>query len=136
MSNAIRVACIIDDDSMYVNLVKRIIEAKKLCQSLLVFENGKQALTYFEAILGSIDQESIPEIIFLDLNMPVMDGWEFLEKFITIKNKFGKIITLYIVSSSINPLDIKKARSINEVRDYLVKPVTIDELESIFTVVH
>lgn len=134
MGDKIEVACIIDDDTVYVNLVKRIIEAKHLCQNLLVFENGKEALSYFEAILCNMNEESIPEIIFLDLNMPVMDGWEFLEKFITIKNNFGKVITLYIVSSSINPLDIKKAKSINGIKDYLVKPVTIGELESIFSV--
>ena len=133
MGDKIEVACIIDDDTVYVNLVKRIIEAKHLCQNLLVFENGKEALNYFEAILCNINEESIPEIIFLDLNMPVMDGWEFLEKFISIKNKFGKVITLYIVSSSINPLDIKKAKSINGIKDYLIKPVTIGELESIFS---
>ncbi|WP_299435712.1 response regulator [uncultured Aquimarina sp.] len=133
MGDKIEVACIIDDDTVYVNLVKRIIEAKHLCQNLLVFENGKEALGYFEAILCNMNEESIPEIIFLDLNMPVMDGWEFLEKFIAIKNNFGKVITLYIVSSSINPLDIKKAKSINGIKDYLIKPVTIGELESIFS---
>ncbi|MBQ4801541.1 response regulator [Aquimarina sp. MMG015] len=133
MGDKIELACIIDDDSVYVNLVKRIIEAKQLCKNLLVFENGKEALSYFEAILTNVSEENIPEIIFLDLNMPVMDGWEFLEQFISIKNNFGKVITLYIVSSSINPLDITKAKNIKGVKDYLIKPVTIEDLESIFS---
>jgi len=133
MSKKIDVACIIDDDNIYINLVKRIIESKHLCKNLLIFENGKNALNFFEAILNNPKKENIPEIIFLDLNMPVMDGWEFLANFIQIKNDFGKAITLYIVSSSINPLDIKKAKSIRDVKDYLVKPVTIQELESIFS---
>ncbi len=132
MSHKIGLACIIDDDNMYVNLVKKIIEAKNLCQNLMVFKNGKDALNYFEAILSNLDKKSIPEIIFLDLNMPVMDGWEFLDNFTKIKNKLGKTITLYIVSSSINPTDIKRARKINSVKDYLIKPVTIEDLESIF----
>ncbi|WP_109436327.1 response regulator [Aquimarina sp. AU119] len=132
MSHKIGLACIIDDDSMYVNLVKRIVEAKNLCENLMVFKNGKDALNYFEAILTNLDKKSIPEIIFLDLNMPVMDGWEFLENFTSIKNKLGKIITLYIVSSSINPVDIERAKNINSVKDYLVKPVTIEDLEAIF----
>ncbi|SEK82093.1 Response regulator receiver domain-containing protein [Aquimarina amphilecti] len=135
MGDKIGLACIIDDDSVYVNLVKRIIEAKQLCKNLLVFENGKEALSYFEAILTNVSEENIPEIIFLDLNMPVMDGWEFLEKFISIKNNFGKVITLYIVSSSINPLDITKAKNMKGVKDYLIKPVTIEDLESIFSIV-
>ena len=135
MGNRIEMACIIDDDTIYVNLVKRIIEARKLCKNLLIFENGKEALTYFEAILSNMNVERIPQIIFLDLNMPVMDGWEFLEKFISIKNKLSKVITLYVVSSSINPLDIEKAKNITGVKDYLVKPVNIKELESIFSLV-
>ena len=132
MSKKIGLACIIDDDTMYVNLVKRIVEAKNLCKNLMVFPNGKEALTYFEAILTSLDKNTIPDIIFLDLNMPVMDGWEFLENFTKIKNKFEKTITLYIVSSSINPVDIERAKSINTVKDYLIKPVTLKELEAIF----
>ncbi|PKV48652.1 response regulator receiver domain-containing protein [Aquimarina sp. MAR_2010_214] len=132
MSHKIGLACIIDDDNMYVNLVKRIVEAKNLCKNLMVFQNGKEALNYFEAILTNLDKKTIPEIIFLDLNMPVMDGWEFLDNFTKIKNKLEKTITLYIVSSSINPVDIEKAKSINTVKDYLVKPVTIEDLETIF----
>ncbi len=132
MSSKIGLACIIDDDSMYVNLVKKIIEAKNLCENLMVFKNGKDAINYFEVILNNLDKESIPEIIFLDINMPVMDGWQFLESFTKIKNKLGKTITLYIVSSSINPADIERAKGINSVKDYLIKPVTIDDLEAIF----
>ncbi|WP_025742163.1 response regulator [Aquimarina pacifica] len=133
MIHKIELACIIDDDSLYVNLVKKIIETKQLCENLMIFKNGQDALTYFEAILGSLDQHKVPEIIFLDLNMPVMDGWEFLDNFTKIKNKFKKTITLYIVSSSINTVDIEKAKGINSVKDYLIKPVTIKDLEVIFS---
>ncbi len=132
MNHEIGLACIIDDDKMYVNLVKRIVEAKHLCKNLMVFKNGMDALNYFEALLTSLDKNTIPEIIFLDLNMPIMDGWEFLEKFTKIKNKLGKTIVLYIVSSSINPVDIERAKGINTVKDYLIKPVTIEELEAVF----
>jgi len=94
---------------------------------------GKQSIDYFEALLQNLEAENIPEIIFLDLNMPVMDGWEFLERFTKIKNKLGKVITLYVVSSSINPLDVDRAKSLTSVHDYLIKPVNISELENIFT---
>ena len=131
-SPIVELACIIDDDSIYVNLVKKIIETKKLCKNLLVFNDGKQSIEYFEALLQHLEVEQIPEIIFLDLNMPVMDGWEFLERFTKIKNKFGKVITLYVVSSSINPLDVNRAKSLSSVEDYLIKPVNINELQEIF----
>jgi len=62
-----------------------------------------------------------------------MDGWEFIERFSTIQNKFKNRITLYVVSSSINTTDIRKAKSLSNVENYLVKPINIDELEAVFT---
>ncbi|GAA3632735.1 response regulator [Flavivirga jejuensis] len=128
----IELACIIDDDDIYINLVKRVIETKKLCENLIIFKNGKQSIDYFEELLLNLKEDKIPDIIFIDLNMPVMDGWEFIEHFTKIKNKFNKLITLYIVSSSINPVDIDRAKSLNSIEGYLVKPIIINELENIF----
>ena len=133
MKNApVELACIIDDDSIYVNLVKRIIDTKKLCNNLLIFNDGKESIDYFEALLQNLTADKIPDIIFLDLNMPIMDGWEFLELFTKIKPRFNKTITLYVVSSSINPVDVERAKSLSSVTDYLVKPVNIDDFETIF----
>ena len=98
MGQKIELACIIDDDKIYVNLVKKIIEIKHLSENLLIFKNGLEALEYFKVILTNMTEEKLPDIIFLDLNMPVMDGWEFLGEFIKIKNNFDKKITLYVVS--------------------------------------
>lgn len=133
MKQKIKMACIIDDDKIYVNLVKKIIETKKLCDNLLMFKDGKDGIDYFEALLQNIDHHNIPEIILLDINMPIMDGWEFLERFTKIQNKFKKRITLYVVSSSINTSDVEKAKSLSSVENYLVKPVNIDELEAVFS---
>ncbi|UZO81790.1 response regulator [Aquimarina sp. ERC-38] len=132
MTKKIELACLIDDDNMYISLMKKIVEVRKLCKTLLVFKNGQEALQYFETLLKNFDEHQIPEIVFLDLNMPIMDGWEFLDKFTQIKNKFGKIITLYVVSSSINPVDVSKAKGINSVTDYLIKPISLKELETVF----
>lgn len=125
-------ACIIDDDKIYVNLVRKIIEIKKLSENLLIFKNGLEALEYFKIILTNMSEEKLPDIIFLDLNMPVMDGWEFLGEFIKIKNQFDKKITLYVVSSSIDPRDLERAKSFNLVTDYLIKPIELKKFEKIF----
>lgn len=132
MAKQIELACLIDDDNVYISLVRKIIEVRKLCQNLLVFKNGKEALYYFETLLSNFDEKDIPEIVFLDLNMPIMDGWEFLDEFTKIKNRFGKVITLYVVSSSINPADIERAKNFKTVKEYLVKPVTLKHLDTIF----
>ncbi|MDT0645601.1 response regulator [Zunongwangia sp. F260] len=132
MGQKIELACIIDDDKIYVNLVKKIIEIKQLSENLLIYKNGKEAMDHFKYILGNMSEERLPEIIFLDLNMPVMDGWEFLNEFVKIKNNFNKKITLYVVSSSIDPRDLERAKSINMVTDYLIKPIELKKFEKIF----
>jgi len=98
----------------------------------LIFKNGLEALEYFKIILTNMSEEKLPDIIFLDLNMPVMDGWEFLGEFIKIKNQFDKKITLYVVSSSIDPRDLERAKSFNLVTDYLIKPIELKKFEKIF----
>lgn len=133
MGQKVELACIIDDDKIYVNLVKKIIEIKKLSENLIIFKNGKEALDYFKDIMENVtDEDKLPDIIFLDLNMPVMDGWEFLNEFIKIKNNLNKKITLYVVSSSIDPRDLERAKSFNLVTDYLIKPIELKKFEKIF----
>lgn len=132
MGQKVELACIIDDDKIYVNLVRKIIEIKKLSENLLIFKNGKEALDYFQLIMGNMTEDKLPDIIFLDLNMPVMDGWEFLSEFIKIKNNFEKKITLYVVSSSIDPRDLERAKSFTMVTDYLIKPIELKKFEKIF----
>ncbi|WP_300433861.1 response regulator [Christiangramia sp.] len=133
MGQKVELACIIDDDKIYVNLVKKIIEIKKLSENLLIYKNGKEALDYFKEIMeNATDEDKLPDIIFLDLNMPIMDGWEFLNEFIKIKNSLHKKITLYVVSSSIDPRDLERAKSFNLVTDYLIKPIELKKFEKIF----
>jgi len=133
MGQKVELACIIDDDKIYVNLVKKIIEIKNLSENLLIYKNGKEALDSFKVIMeNTTDEDKLPDIIFLDLNMPVMNGWEFLNEFIKIKNSLHKKITLYVVSSSIDPRDLERAKSFNLVTDYLIKPIELKRFEKIF----
>ncbi|WP_298547272.1 response regulator [uncultured Aquimarina sp.] len=123
--------CIIDDDNMYINLVSKIIELKKLSEKVIVFNNGKEALDFFIKSIENTEENIVPQVIFLDLNMPIMDGWGFLEEFTKIKDKISKKIDLYVVSSSIDSRDIDRAKSIKVVSDYLTKPIHLDDFEKI-----
>nr|WP_321222116.1 response regulator [uncultured Psychroserpens sp.] len=73
--------------------------------------------------------ENLPDIILLDINMPIMDGWQFLDEFVKIESH--KLITIYIVSSSIDPQDIKRAKKYQNISNYIVKPITIKKLKTI-----
>ncbi|MDH7446164.1 response regulator [Aquimarina sp. 2201CG14-23] len=131
MSQQIRSVCIIDDDNMYVNLVSKIIEIKKLSEKIIVFNNGKEALDFFIDSIENTTENVVPQVVFLDLNMPIMDGWEFLREFAKIKDKISNTIDLYVVSSSIDNRDIDRAKSIEMVSDYLTKPIKLDDFEKI-----
>tara|TARA_R110002051_G_scaffold4229_5_gene22688 strand:- start:5713 stop:6015 length:303 start_codon:yes stop_codon:yes gene_type:complete len=80
MKYPIELACIIDDDDMYVNLITKVIDLRKLSKNLIIFRNGKEALDYFVSALKKMERRDIPEVILLDLNMPIMDGWQFLNE--------------------------------------------------------
>ena len=72
----------------------------------------------------ALAQAEQPDVILLDINMPVMDGWDFLEWFKEYKSHFPKPISIFMVSSSIDRRDIEKAKSYAEVKDYISKPLT------------
>lgn len=132
MNGRIDVAFIVDDDQIYVFGLKKLIAINNLCKNILVFENGEKAMNYITPIMKNSEQ--LPDVILLDLNMPVMDGWEFLDEFIKIKPNLSKKIQIYMVSSSINPADIERAKQYEELSDYLIKPISIEELHRVFTV--
>ena len=123
----IDIACIIDDDPIFVFGAKRMMELADFCNGFMVFQDGRKALDGLSAIVAS--GNNLPELILLDLNMPVMDGWQFLDEFTKIKT--DKKITLYIVSSSIDNEDFNKAETYEVVSNYIVKPITMDALKGI-----
>lgn len=114
--------CVIDDDVIYQFAVKLNIKQLDLANRVLTFSNGELARDYFNENLANPD--ALPEVILLDINMPVMDGWDFLDWYKTIKNQLAKKSSIFMVSSSIDWRDIEKAKSYEEVSDYLSKPLT------------
>lgn len=123
----IDIAFVVDDDPIFVFGIKRAADIIGFCNSLMVFNNGQEALDTVKSVFRS--NEKLPDVILLDLNMPVMDGWEFVEEFIKIPCK--KEVLIYIVSSSIDPEDIRRAKSLESVSGYIVKPISLDSLKDI-----
>lgn len=123
----IDVACIIDDDPIFVFATQKLMQLTEFCNSFMVFHNGEEAINNLKLIVEN--GETVPDVILLDLNMPIMDGWEFLDEF--IKVPAPKPITIFIVSSSKNPSDLEKAKQYGQVNNYIIKPVTPEMLQSI-----
>jgi CheY-like chemotaxis protein len=114
---------IIEDDEVFVFITMEIIKDTGYPDDeITVSSNGKEAIAFLKTAVDN--QELLPEVIFLDLNMPVMDGWEFLDEFTLLKHRFKHKVTVYIVSSSVSPHDVQRAKDITDVSDFIVKPVT------------
>lgn len=133
MIRKVKSVCIIDDDLIYQFLAKEEIEYTNMVNKIMFFNNGEKALQFIENTLNNDEMDILPDIIFLDINMPVMDGWEFLEAYAQMKPKIEKKIVIYMVSSSIDIRDLDRAKSISEVSDYIIKPISGSQLKSIFT---
>lgn len=124
MTNNFKSVAIIDDDKIFQQMIKKTIGQIETIENIYTFSDGKEAIDYFG--IYSSDIKMLPDVIFLDLNMPNMNGWEFLEAYFLLEPNLAKKSTIYIVSSSVDPNDLIKVKASNEVSDYLVKPLNIE----------
>ncbi len=130
MSTLIKKVLLIDDDPMS-NMIHRSLLRKHHWQAeTVVFKDGPSALEALQvAIAGSSD--SFPEVILLDMEMPAYNGWDFLSAYALLPQSYTSKCLLYLLSSSINPFDIKKAQSYPLIKAYLTKPLTLANLNQI-----
>src|SRR5690606_15811942 len=88
---------LVDDDEIFTFLTKRTIEETQLVDQIKIFSNGQDAIEFLENAAGNKDL--LPEVILLDINMPILDGWGFLEEYVLLQSSIGKKITIYVVST-------------------------------------
>ena len=124
------IVAIIDDDRVFQQVTRIKLARRQLARRVLMFSDGDQAMQFFAE--NAADPEQLPDIILLDLNMPIMDGWDFLEAFAHIKPKLGKKVTIFVATSSVNPEDHRRAKTISEISDFIVKPIPDERLMRIF----
>ena len=111
------------DDDEFVNLLhKTVIEDLEISKNVEIAESGDTALDLLEC--PKIKDCKTPDLIFLDLNMPGMTGWDFLESYRIKKNQCATKPLIIILSNSSNPYDIKKAEGYEEVAGFRSKPLT------------
>ncbi len=122
--------CIVDDDPIHIFTTKRILQMEKVCDKILVYKDGKEA---YEGLKGMIvDNLDLPKLILLDLNMPIWDGWDFLDEFTKIDR--SKEIKILINSSSQNSEDLNRAKSYESVDGFIFKPFTIEQFKHEFEI--
>lgn len=121
---------IIDDDPIFKIIAQKIIQRTENLETLATFSNGKEALNVFEKAI--YENEDLPNVILLDIEMPIMDGWEFvhqIQPFETLLKE--KKIKIFILSSSIAIEDKLRAESDTTISGYMTKPITLKDLEKI-----
>jgi len=121
---------IIDDDAIYTFTVKKLLKQGQLAAKITVFSNGQSAIDRLNEV--SFGSKNYPDIILLDINMPVFDGWQFMDEFVKFVDKAA--ITVYMVSSSIDPRDKERALQYKEIKDYVIKPITLESLRNLIAI--
>ena len=117
---------LIDDDQLN-NLINTRIITKFSDFTVDSFLSGREALKY----LQTCDAENFPQLVFLDINMPVMDGWEFLNEFQKFPVTLVQNCSVIMLTSSIDINDIEKSKLYFSVREFMSKPLTLESLRLI-----
>lgn len=119
---------LIDDNEATNFLHKKILQKENFSKEILTFQMGQQALDYLAE-----EKNKVPELLFVDINMPTMDAWEFLEGFDTLSRKEKKEIKIILLTTSLSPQDEKKISELSNVERIMMKPLSEELLKQIFT---
>ncbi|MFV8282204.1 response regulator [Christiangramia marina] len=124
---------IVDDDPTNNLICKLVIEKFDSNANVTVFQQPEQALSYFQSLVKKEAQKKI--VLFLDVNMPTMTGWDFLDKFQMFDSSIKNMFEIYILTSAIEDFELEKTKY-PMVKAFLSKPLrksTLQELELNFT---
>lgn len=116
---------VVDDDNIILFMHKKILQKEKFQESPHVFNSAKKALDFFDKIPDSAK----PILLFLDINMPVMNGWDLLD--VIHQENFGKEVHVVMVTSSVDASDKEKAFSYSKVIDFVEKPLDEQALQKL-----
>lgn len=115
---------LVDDNPIFLLTAKKMFQLLKAGNGISTFKNGLEALNRLKRLNET--GKKMPDLILLDINMPVMNGWNFLD---ALRKEKITGLNIYLLSSSIDPVDIQRAASYKELKGYLTKPLTLDTLK-------
>ncbi|GAA4280668.1 response regulator [Gaetbulibacter aestuarii] len=130
ITNKNRCILLVDDDNICNFITKRILEQLGYNNSIEITQNGVAALDFLENTIKNIETP-LPQLILLDINMPEMNGWKFIEAFEKLPEVIVNNMKIVMLTSSISPADIKKAASTSFVAEFITKPLNLEVMQSI-----
>jgi CheY-like chemotaxis protein len=127
-------AVMLIDDNEIDNLInQKMLEAANIADTILMHTGAKGALEFLKNMekLAAKGGVGLPELIFLDIDMPLMDGFQFLDEFDKLSDNIKNNVSIIMLTSSINPQDLGKARKSSYIKKYINKPLTQEALEKL-----
>ena len=115
---------VIDDDDINIFIIKKIVEKTGFDIEMVARNNGQQAIDYLNETISQ--NKPLPRLVLIDINMTVMNGWEFIEAYETLG--IDQKVDMYILSSSVYENDIEKTKSYTAVKGFISKPLSMERL--------
>ena len=131
MKKKLKCVMLIDDDEPTNFLNRMVVEEMDCAEHIQVIPNAKQALEYLKAASSGGGDKCTPELIFLDINMPAMDGWEFLAEYEKLSAEQKSKVIVVMLTTSFNPEDRLRAMQTNSVAAFRNKPLSVEILQEI-----
>ena len=126
MPRKLNTILLVDDDEEDNYFHSIVINKLNIVNQIDVANNGLEALSYLKD-----GKNSLPDVIFLDLNMPKMNGWEFLEEYKVLSPEQKAKVLIVILTTSANPDDIRRAKEMEEVSGFSTKPLSAEFLDKL-----
>lgn len=129
MANKLNCVLLIDDDEPTNYFNEMILEDAECAENVITVTGGSDALDYLR--LCAAGKETYPDVIFLDINMPGMNGWEFLEEYEKLDFPEMRGVVVVMLTTSLNPDDEARAMNIDDVKKFMIKPMSVDGVHQI-----
>lgn len=132
MNTKLNCVLLIDDDEPTNFLNRLIIEESGFADKVKTIENGREALSYLNRVKEADPSSHLkPDLIFLDINMPAMNGWEFIDKYEKLEDHRKSKAVIVMLTTSLNPDDENKAKKSDVISGFCHKPLTPEAFEMI-----